>query len=121
MKRTMYQAARHTPKRGVGGSNPLWDAKNSAESLDLSRFSAFLIYPNPCLSNYHTAYQVVCLFMSCNEYFANWTRTKISSLLIKTGFLLICFQTLILLPNQRRQRLCQLRRFLKLFNQHGKV
>ena len=27
MKRTMYEAARHTPKRGVGGSNPLWDAK----------------------------------------------------------------------------------------------
>ena len=26
MKRTMYQAARHTPKRGVGGSNPLVDA-----------------------------------------------------------------------------------------------
>ena len=49
MKRTMYEAARHTPKRGVGGSNPLWDAKNSAESLDLSRFSAFLVYPNPCL------------------------------------------------------------------------
>ena len=32
MKRTMYEAARHTPKRGVGGSSPLWDAKSSAAS-----------------------------------------------------------------------------------------
>lgn len=27
MKQTMYQAARHTPKRGVGSSNLFWDAK----------------------------------------------------------------------------------------------
>lgn len=26
MKRTMYEAARHTPKRKVGGSSPFWDA-----------------------------------------------------------------------------------------------
>lgn len=30
-----------SPKRKVGGSNPLSDAKNSAENVDFSRFSAF--------------------------------------------------------------------------------
>lgn len=30
MKRTMYEAARHTPKRKAVGSNPAEDAKNSA-------------------------------------------------------------------------------------------
>ena len=30
MKRTMYEAARHTPKRGVGGSNPLGDVRKTA-------------------------------------------------------------------------------------------
>lgn len=29
MKRTMYEAARHTPKRGVGSSNLLGDAINA--------------------------------------------------------------------------------------------
>ena len=43
MKRTMYQAARHTPKRNAPGSNPGRDATNNAESLDFSRFSAFLM------------------------------------------------------------------------------
>lgn len=32
-----------TPKRGVGGSNPLVDAKNSAESLVKSGPSAFFV------------------------------------------------------------------------------
>lgn len=32
-----------TPKRNVAGSTPVWDATNNAESLDFSRFSAFLI------------------------------------------------------------------------------
>ena len=82
----MYHMVRRTPKRKAAGSNPVRDAKNSAESLDLSRFSAFLIYPNPCLSNYHTAYQVVCLFMSYSEYFADWTRTKNLVLANKNGF-----------------------------------
>lgn len=31
------------PKRNVAGSTPVWDATNNAESLDFSRFSAFLI------------------------------------------------------------------------------
>ena len=31
------------PKRNVAGSIPVWDATNNVESLDFSRFSAFLI------------------------------------------------------------------------------
>ena len=44
MKRTMYQAARHTPKRKVGDSNSFWRAINNAESLYFQRFSAFLFF-----------------------------------------------------------------------------
>lgn len=29
MKRTMYEAARHTPKQKVGGSNPFWHANKA--------------------------------------------------------------------------------------------
>ena len=32
------------PKRGVGGSNPFWDARNSAVSLDFTRFTAFFYF-----------------------------------------------------------------------------
>ena len=32
MKRTMYEAARHTPKPGAAGSNPVWRAKLKAAS-----------------------------------------------------------------------------------------
>lgn len=42
MKRTMYQAARHTPKRGAGSSNLLGDAMNTVTArgcgIFLSRF-----------------------------------------------------------------------------------
>lgn len=44
MKRTMYEAARHTPKRKVGDSNSFWRAINNAESLYFQRFSAFLFF-----------------------------------------------------------------------------
>ena len=43
MKRTMYQAARHTPKRNAARSNRARRATNNAESLDFTGFSAFLI------------------------------------------------------------------------------
>lgn len=33
MKRTMYQAARHTPKGEAGGSIPFWRAKNPGNRL----------------------------------------------------------------------------------------
>ena len=36
MKRTMYQAARHTPKRKAVGSNPARDASKHAENLWLN-------------------------------------------------------------------------------------
>ena len=32
MKRTMYEAAHHTPKPGAAGSNPVWRAKLKAAS-----------------------------------------------------------------------------------------
>ena len=41
MKRTMYKAARHTPKRKVGGSNPFWRATSNAESLCFQGLSVF--------------------------------------------------------------------------------
>lgn len=40
--RTVYHMVSHTPKRNAPGSSPGEDATNNAESLDLSRFSAFL-------------------------------------------------------------------------------
>ena len=33
-----------SPKAGVGGSNPFRDAKNSAVSLDFTRFTAFFYF-----------------------------------------------------------------------------
>ena len=41
MKRTMYEAARHTPKRGVGGSNPLMDASEQRRKPLFSRVFGF--------------------------------------------------------------------------------
>ena len=40
-KNTEWQ--RRTPKRGVGGSNPLWDAGNNAVSLCFQGFTAFFV------------------------------------------------------------------------------
>ena len=41
MKRTMYQAARHTPKRKASGSNPLRNTEYNAENLDVRGFRFF--------------------------------------------------------------------------------
>ena len=41
MKRTMYEAARHTPKRGVGGSSPFCDASPQCRKPLFSRVFGF--------------------------------------------------------------------------------
>ena len=43
MKRTMYQAARHTPKRQATGSNPAGGAKMTVVSRFLMVYSGFLL------------------------------------------------------------------------------
>jgi hypothetical protein len=44
--KTAYKAVSHTPKRGVGGSNPLWDARKPLQAFfrGLQRF-LFLLLP----------------------------------------------------------------------------
>ena len=61
----MYEVVSHTPKRKASGSNPLRNIGHIAESLDFTRFSAFLFLVN--------------LLKSAN---------KIVSLLIKPGLLI---------------------------------
>ena len=41
-----YQKKRQTPKRGAGGSNPLWDARKHRCKL-FSGFAAFFVPPSP--------------------------------------------------------------------------
>ena len=41
MKRTMYEAAHHTPKRGVGGSSPFCDANSQCRKPLFSRVFGF--------------------------------------------------------------------------------
>lgn len=48
------------PKAGVGGSNPFRDAKNFAESLDLSGFSAFLVFTH-LTENLHSIFTITIL------------------------------------------------------------
>ena len=43
MKRTMYQATRHTPKGEAGGSIPFWRAK-MASCFDYSELLAFFLH-----------------------------------------------------------------------------
>ena len=44
-KVTAGQGINFPPKRGVGGSNPLWDARNNAVSLCFQGFTAFFVQP----------------------------------------------------------------------------
>lgn len=44
MKRTMYQAARHTPKGEAGGSIPFWRAKTEPLQVILGGLQRFIFY-----------------------------------------------------------------------------
>ena len=59
MKRTMYQAARHTPKRNAPGSNPGKDA-NAAEVFS---FSGFVLKRRAAFSILHKSYNLLVVFL----------------------------------------------------------
>ena len=90
MKRTMYQAARHTPKRGVGGSNPLVDASKQRCKPLFSRVCSFFCYAANLRRNHLPIVEGECIvYMRYSEFLANRKRTKMEGLLRKIGFLLI--------------------------------
>ena len=89
MKRTMYEAARHTPKRGVGGSNPLMDASKQRCKPLFIRVCSFFVKPQTFVETIYQGWRVTFLFMRYKEFLANWKRTKMERLLRKIAFLLI--------------------------------
>ena len=87
MKRTMYEAARHTPKRQATGSNPAGGAKNDRckPFFDgLQRFFVAVFSERFCCSTGTILYIFRCMP-------ANWLRTIFPALLIKNADLLIRF------------------------------
>ena len=87
MKRTMYQAARHTPKRQATGSNPAGGAKNDRckPFFDgLQRFFVIFFSEHSCYSTGTILYIFRCIP-------ANWLRTFFPGLLMKIGDLLTRF------------------------------
>ena len=87
MKRTMYQAARHTPKRQATGSNPAGGTKNDRckPFFDgLQRFFVIVFRERFCRSAGTILYIFRCMP-------ANWLRTIFPVLLIKNADLLIRF------------------------------
>ena len=66
MKRTMYQAARHTPKEEAGGSNPF---KRARLSLDAIRVPGSVFYFAFSLA-FSVDIYFVNPFHTCGEQFA---------------------------------------------------